>query len=361
MKTPIPPALGGQSAQAAFGLGKPRTGNRRSWTGMILRGSVRAPLAGLFAGSRLLEAVIALILGRLVKPVAAVVAFLAVFGAATVAVVNVGTKVTRGALRYAAVASDSAYRKVGESRVFVASLLPRFAEEDAAPRAELVAYGYTPGAESATPAFGAAPAYPTDAEAARSREDGSQPDTASVKTHGFLDAIEDAAKSVVGLLPGIGAEPDEYPAPPGLPRIEGKILEKAGGHRIQTLITYVLNSMHHVEADGQLELVGDHGLAFGPLQVRREPCEDLKKFFGAEVKPEACNGDWVLSEYVVRLYAGYWARHIEQQSGERIRAEDILRIWNGGPDMGPFSKTDQYVAKAVRFDPKIAKIVATKK
>lgn len=333
----------------AFGSGKPRRKNRTSPVSFILGGVLLLPLKTLFALSNCLGAILAAIVRTAGPPLARAAVILATFSAALVALVHYGTQVTHSGLRYASAVTDSAYERFGNARTAFASLLPHFAEEDGAPRAQLVSISAP--AATVTRGYANYPAYPTERDVAEfNRPPGS-----------FLDSIREVAEKVTNLLPDIGSTRTDYPAPPGLPPIEGKVLAKAGGDRIQALISQVLDSMHQVEASGQLELVGDNGLAFGPLQVRHEPCEDLQRIFGATVVPKDCNGDWLLSEYVVRLYAGFWANELEKKTGQSVRGEDILRIWNGGPDMGPMSKTDLYVAKAVRFDRKVANIAAVGK
>lgn len=349
MKTNPIPASGGKSVRALLGSEKPRRNSRKSLVNLILCGVPLGTFKGLILLSNCLGAILAAIVRTVGPPLARAAVTLTVFSVALVTLVHYGTQVTHGALHRASAFTDSAYEKVGRARTLVASLLPRFAEEDGAPRAQLVSLA-APVAP-VTRGYANYPASPTERDVGEfSRPPGS-----------FLDSIREVAETVTGLLPGIGDDGVAYPAPPGLPPIEGEVLAKAGGDRIQALISQVLDSMHQVEASGRLELVGDNGLAFGPLQVRHEPCEDLKKFFGATVVPKDCNGDWLLSEYVVRLYAGYWARELEKRTGETVRGEDILRIWNGGPDMGPMSKTDLYVAKAVKFDRKVANIAAVSK
>lgn len=170
-----------------------------------------------------------------------------------------------------------------------------------------------------------------------------------------LDAISDAADGAVNLLlPALR----DYPKPGNLPAIEGDILELAGGHRMQQLITSILPAVEQVESSGRQELIGDNGLAYGPLQVRHEPCEDLKERFGIEVNPADCNGNYALSEYVVRLYLGYWGIQHELRTGKVATAKDLCRTWNGGPDQGPYNKTDAYWARCKSHDDSIAYLAA---
>lgn len=358
MKTkPIPPASGGQSVRALLGSGKTRRNSRKSLVGIFLGGALLIFLRALVACSNCLGAILAALVRTVGPPLARAGAFLAVFGAVTVATVHYGTKLTHWSLSRAAVAADSAYQRVGEARTLVASLLPRFAEEeDDAPRAELVTLVH-PASDGAL----VSPVAPAPEAGEFARPPG-----------GFLDSVRGAIGEVASLLPDIGVAGAAYPAPPGLPRIEGDVLEKAGGDRIQALITRVLDTVHQVEAGGKLYCEGDEVkkkngegtgvyLAFGPLQVRREPCVDLEERFGAAVDHRACDGDWLLSEYVFRLYVGYWAAHVEKTEGRSVTGEDLLRIWNGGPDMGPTSATDRYIAKAVKFDREVVKIAAVAK
>ncbi len=170
-----------------------------------------------------------------------------------------------------------------------------------------------------------------------------------------LDAISDVADGAVNLLlPSLR----DYPKPGNLPAIEGDILELAGGHRMQQLITSILPAVEQVESSGRQELIGDNGLAYGPLQVRHEPCEDLRDRFGIEVNPADCNGNYELSEYVVRLYLGYWGIQHELRTGKVATAKDLCRTWNGGPDQGPYKKTDAYWARCKSHDDSIAYLAA---
>jgi hypothetical protein len=168
-------------------------------------------------------------------------------------------------------------------------------------------------------------------------------------------SVADFAGDAVNLLLPLSGR---YPQIDGQPRIDGDILELAGGHRMQELISGILASIEQVESSGCLTLVGDNGKAFGPLQVRREPCEDLAQFFGITVDPKACNGNYELSEYVVRLYLGYWGVQHEMRTGQAATAEVLCRTWNGGPDQGPFDKTDVYWAKCQRHDSGLAQLAA---
>lgn len=172
----------------------------------------------------------------------------------------------------------------------------------------------------------------------------------------LLDDISGAAGEAVNLLlPSLR----DYPKPAdNLPPIEGDILELAGGHRMQQLITSILPAIEQVESSGRQELIGDNGLAYGPLQVRHEPCEDLRDRFGIEVNPADCNGNYALSEYVVRLYLGYWGIQHELRTGKVATAKDLCRTWNGGPDQGPYKKTDAYWARCTSHDDSIAYLAA---
>jgi hypothetical protein len=152
--------------------------------------------------------------------------------------------------------------------------------------------------------------------------------------------------------------PSGYPRPHGQPAIEGSILAKAGGDRIQALITETLPAIRQVESSGQMFCVGDDGLAFGMYQVRREPCEDIRNFFGVDIDPKDCDGNAKLSEYALRLYLGYWAAHFEKSTKGAATAEMLCRTWNGGPDQGPRSKTDIYWERCQKHLPEIAQLAA---
>lgn len=149
--------------------------------------------------------------------------------------------------------------------------------------------------------------------------------------------------------------------PLDLPAVEitAAELEKAGGARIQGLLTQVLDAVHAVESDGGSELVGDTKLrhkAYGPLQVRQTVCDDLRAFFGLELDPVTCNGNWELSEKAFRLYVGYWLVRYEQTMRKPATAEVACKIWNGGPKGYLKSATVHYWAKVTDRQPALVSL-----
>jgi hypothetical protein len=147
-----------------------------------------------------------------------------------------------------------------------------------------------------------------------------------------------------GLVSPLFPEGSEYPEPNGQPRIEGKVLEKAGGHEMQRLISEVRDAVREVESSSGKALQGDFvdgvPLAFGEYQTRREVTDDLKRIYGVTIDPRACERDPVLAEYSFRLYVGYYGRYYLKENGTMPTARDLCVTWNCGPDRGPEWKAE---------------------
>jgi hypothetical protein len=255
-------------------------------------------------------------------PVARLAAIAATFGAMCLGIMWLGAYAIRGGVAETRALADRAHASLTRGTDALLAMVPGHEPDRSVPRA-----------------------VPISPEI---REDGGSIGQAVASAAEF---VEDGVNL---LLPPAG----RYPQIEGLPRIEGEILERAGGHRMQELVSGILESIEQVESSGRHTLIGDNGKAFGPLQVRREPCQDLAQFFGIAIDPRRCNGNYELSEYVVRLYLGYWGMRYEQQTGYAATAEVLCRTWNGGPDQGPPEKTDVYWAKCQSHNGDIAQLVA---
>lgn len=288
---------------------------RGNWVAVILMIAIVWPVRALFATANFIGgSVIGELLRIVVVPAARLAAVVVAFTAAGLGVMYLGAYAVRDGVRETRTLADDWHAALNRGTDALLALVPA---RDPIPRAIPV------------------------------------PDDWSDDRPG--DQPEQMVGSVGTLLPSLV---DMYPRTENLPPIDGDILELAGGHRMQMLITEILPAIQQVESSGRQELIGDNGLAFGPLQVRHEPCEDLAQFFGVVVKPQDCNGNYALSEYVVRLYLGYWGVQYEMQTGRPATAEVLCRTWNGGPDQGPRNRTDIYWAKCMKHDSAIAQLAA---
>lgn len=167
-------------------------------------------------------------------------------------------------------------------------------------------------------------------------------------------------KALGGLDGLLFPEGSEYPQPAKLPPLDGEILEKAGGHDIQRLISDIRLVVREVESTGGKSLQGDfinvtHNgqtervpLAFGEYQTRAEVTQDLERIYGVKIDPRDCEFDPVLAEYTLRLYLGYWGNHFRRKSGAPPSDWDLCVAWNCGPDRGPDHKAREYWAKCLR-------------
>lgn len=304
-----------------------RRGTRGGWINLVLVALPLLILKLMFSFASGIGLVAGEIARIVVVPLARGLTVMVAFTAMCLGVMYVGAYAIRGGVAETKSLADRLHSSVTGSADALLALVPSGDSSGSVPKAIPVPAGYRE--------------IPPLTPEASSQEES-------------VPVIDRLADAVNLLLPLAG----RYPQIDGLPRIDGDILELAGGHRMQMLISEILPAIEQVESSGRVTLIGDNGKAFGPLQVRREPCEDLADRFGAVVNPEDCNGNYELSEYVVRLYLGYWGVQHELRTGQIATAEDLCRTWNGGPDQGPFDKTDIYWAKCQSHKSDIAQLAA---
>lgn len=88
----------------------------------------------------------------------------------------------------------------------------------------------------------------------------------------------------------------------------------------------LLAALIFVESGGNDMSIGDHGQAFGCLQIHREIVLDVNRITGCHYKhADAFDRDKAIK--IATIYLTYYGEHI----GHPPTLEDYARIWNGGP------------------------------
>ena len=104
-------------------------------------------------------------------------------------------------------------------------------------------------------------------------------------------------------------------------------------------IDKLIKAIHQVETGGRLgPTLGDGGRALGPLQIHRVAWIDARQ----PGSYEHC-ADLDYSAAVFRAYIARYA--VQRRIGHAVTAEDIARIWNGGPNGYRKSSTLKYWKK----------------
>mgnify|MGYP003629994193 CR=1 FL=1 len=84
-----------------------------------------------------------------------------------------------------------------------------------------------------------------------------------------------------------------------------------------------------VESNGDDSIIGDNGKAYGCLQLHAEYVADAAEYAGE---------DWVHEDAFdrrksIKIFEAYMARYAtSERLGREVKAEDIARIHNGGPN-----------------------------
>jgi len=104
-----------------------------------------------------------------------------------------------------------------------------------------------------------------------------------------------------------------------------------------------------VESAGNNNAIGDRHLAekaYGCLQIRQPCLTDVNGRFGKSYRPEDCLGNRALSVWVCKSYIALYAT--PKRLGRMPTAENMARIWNGGPNGWKNPRTDKYWHKVLR-------------
>lgn len=96
-----------------------------------------------------------------------------------------------------------------------------------------------------------------------------------------------------------------------------------------SLLAKVIAVLIAIESVGDPVAVGDHGQAHGLLQIHRVVIRDVNRIYGTRYRA-ADRFDPAASREICRLYLSHYAR--AELLGREPTAEDMVRIWNGGPD-----------------------------
>ena len=100
-----------------------------------------------------------------------------------------------------------------------------------------------------------------------------------------------------------------------------------------------------LESNGQVNAVGDSGMARGPLQLHKVFVDDVNRILGDRVFTYADRTNTRKATQMTFIYLRHWGTHYKRKTGLEPTPEVLARIFNGGP-RGPFkSSTWKYAKK----------------
>lgn len=106
--------------------------------------------------------------------------------------------------------------------------------------------------------------------------------------------------------------------------------------------------LKQVETNNNPDAMGDDGCSFGVLQIRMGAIQDVNRIYGTNyVHNDAFNVK--KSERIFDLYLTIWSKQLVKREGRVATAEDVVRIWNGGPVGYKKNSTKYYFEKYLKF------------
>lgn len=100
-------------------------------------------------------------------------------------------------------------------------------------------------------------------------------------------------------------------------------LDKTGRDRL-------IESLVRVESNGQSGLVGDHGKAYGILQIHAEMVSEANRILGYVAYSHEDMFDPAAARKVASIVLEHYDSHILRTTGREATAKELAFIWNGG-------------------------------
>ena len=95
-------------------------------------------------------------------------------------------------------------------------------------------------------------------------------------------------------------------------------------------IAILIAAIITVESGGDCGAVGDNGASVGPMQIQMCVVKDVNEYLRAPVFGSDDRRDLEASKYMFGVYMNRYAT--KKRLGREPTAEDVSRIWNGGPN-----------------------------
>jgi len=91
----------------------------------------------------------------------------------------------------------------------------------------------------------------------------------------------------------------------------------------------LLKALEQVESNGKILSIGDHGKAYGCLQIWKVVILDVNRISKSNFKhKDAFNRKKAFK--IAEIYLNYWGKIYEKRTGKKVTNEVYARVWNGG-------------------------------
>jgi len=111
----------------------------------------------------------------------------------------------------------------------------------------------------------------------------------------------------------------------------------------------IIHILKYVETEHNPQAVGDYDSigvpkSYGILQIQQIAIDDVNRKYGTSYTHQDAF-DIECAEEIFELYIQMWTTHLEKKQGRQATEEDIVRIWNGGPQGWRRNSTLKYLKK----------------
>jgi hypothetical protein len=125
-------------------------------------------------------------------------------------------------------------------------------------------------------------------------------------------------------------------------------------------LSEIRDVLKHVETNYNPDLIGDSGKSFGILQIQQGAIDDVNRVYGTDyIHQDAF--DINCAEEIFELYIKLWTSKLEKRQNRAATEEDIVRIWNGGPQGWRRDSTLDYLKKYKYYKAELAKQIDMKR
>ena len=91
----------------------------------------------------------------------------------------------------------------------------------------------------------------------------------------------------------------------------------------------LVEALVRTESNGNASAVGDHGKAFGILQIHDVMVKDFNRITGNNYRHEDMFNE-VKAREVARGVLNFYSKHIEKTMNRKASEKELAFIWNGG-------------------------------
>lgn len=101
--------------------------------------------------------------------------------------------------------------------------------------------------------------------------------------------------------------------------------------KAEPAIPEIMEVLKEVETNNRPDVIGDGGASYGILQIKQIAIDDVNHTYGTNFVHEDAF-EIEKAERIFKLYIKRWVKHLERVEGRKATNEDVVRIWNGGPN-----------------------------